>query len=128
MRIALVAHDDQKNSLLEWAKYNKETLKGHQLSATKTTGQLLSITEGFDIECLESGPFGGDIQIGARIVNGEVDILIFFWNPLESMAHDVDIRALLRIAVLHDIPVACNRATANFIISSPLMIKNLKGE
>lgn len=120
-RIGLVAHDNRKASLLEWAKYNKETLKKHVLIATQTTGQLLSITEQFNVECMESGPLGGDIQIGAKIVNGEIDILIFFWDPLESMAHDVDIRALLRIAVLHNIPVACNRSTADFLISSVLM-------
>lgn len=120
-RIALVAHDGRKQDLLEWAKYNKGTLSQHLLFATGTTGKILSRELGLDIKSFRSGPLGGDMQIGARIVEGDIDFLVFFWDPLEPQPHDPDVKALLRIAVLRNIPTACNRATADFMISSPLM-------
>ena len=120
-KIALVAHDNKKRDLVEWAKYNRVLLAHHQVYATGTTGQLLEQELGFPISKLQSGPLGGDQQIGAKIVNGEVDFLIFFWDPLEPMPHDPDVKALLRMAVVWNVPIACNRASADFMISSPLM-------
>jgi methylglyoxal synthase len=119
--IALIAHDNKKVDLLEWAKFNRETLAGHHLYATGTTGDLLSKELGLEITRYASGPLGGDQQIGARISEGKIDFLIFFWDALEPQPHDPDIKALLRLAVLWNIPTACNRATADFMISSPLM-------
>jgi methylglyoxal synthase len=120
-KIALVAHDNKKTDLLEWAKYNRILLAHHDLYATGTTGTALERELGFKINRLQSGPLGGDQQIGARIVDNEIDFLIFFWDPLEPQPHDPDVKALLRMAVVWNIPIACNRASADFMISSPLM-------
>ncbi len=119
--IALVAHDNKKADLLEWVRFNLETLRRHSLYATGTTGEMLSKELELDITRFASGPLGGDMQLGAAIADGKLDFLIFFWDPLEPQPHDPDIKALLRLAVLWNIPTACNRATADFIISSPLM-------
>ena len=120
-KIALIAHDNKKTDLLEWVKFNKGTLLQHELFATGTTGKIIEQELGSKVTIFESGPLGGDQQIGARIAEGGIDFLIFFWDPLESLSHDPDVKALLRMAVVWNIPTACNRASADFMISSPLM-------
>jgi methylglyoxal synthase len=120
-RIALVAHDNLKADLLEWAKFNRGTLAKHELHATGTTGALLAEELDLEVHRFLSGPLGGDQQIGAAIAEGWIDFVIFFWDPLEPHPHDVDVKALLRIAVVYNVPIACNRATADFVLSSPLL-------
>ena len=116
--IALVAHDHKKDLLIEWAKNNKERLSQHSLVATGTTGRMLIEMVGLDVKCLKSGPLGGDQQLGAMICEQQVDMLIFFWDPLEPQPHDPDVKALLRVSVLKNIPTASNRATADLLIHS----------
>jgi methylglyoxal synthase len=120
-RVALVAHDNKKQDLLEWAAFNRALLARHALHATGNTGRLLGEKLGLQVTTFHSGPLGGDQQIGARIVDRAIDVLIFFWDPLEPQPHDPDVKALLRITVVWNIPVACNRATADFLVSSSLM-------
>ncbi|MEG1499290.1 MAG: methylglyoxal synthase [Bacteroidales bacterium] len=135
-QIALVAHDNQKKDLKEWVEWNREILLKHRLVCTGTTGRIVQETlrpyaenrSEFDNQFtrLKSGPLGGDQQLGSMIVNGLIDMLIFFWDPMQPQPHDVDVKALLRITALYNIPTACNRSTADFLISSPLMNESYK--
>jgi len=120
-KIALVAHDNKKHDIVEWAEFNRVLLAHHKIYATGTTGTILEKELGLKINKLQSGPLGGDQQIGAKIVDNEIDFLIFFWDPLEPQPHDPDVKALLRMAIVWNIPIACNRASADFMISSSLM-------
>jgi methylglyoxal synthase len=131
--VALVAHDNCKKDLVEWVSWNWKLLLNHQLVCTGTTGRLVEEALArqrdeehplqFEVMRLKSGPFGGDQQLGAMIADGKIDVLIFFWDPMQPHPHDVDVKALLRISVLYNIPTACNRSTADYLISSPLMVE-----
>jgi methylglyoxal synthase len=120
-RIALIAHDNRKDDMLEWARLNRESLSSHELFGTGTTGGLIATQLGLPVTRFLSGPLGGDQQVGAAIAEGRLDLVIFFWDPLETQPHDVDVKALLRVTVVHNTPIACNRATADFLLSSPLL-------
>ena len=121
-RIALIAHDGRKADMTEWATFNRGTLGRCKLIATGTTGALIASETGLPVELLRSGPLGGDAQVGALLVDAQLDLVVFFWDPLTTQPHDVDVKALLRLAVLYNVPIACNRATADFLISSPLFL------
>ena len=121
--IALVAHDDRKGDILEWAEYNRDILADHVLYATGTTGRLLGDRLDLPVTCFQSGPLGGDQQIGALIASGDLDMLVFFWDPMSTQPHDSDVKALVRIAVVWNIPIACNRTSADYLITSPLLAK-----
>ena len=120
-RIVLIAHDNRKEDLLAWAEFNRGTLAAHELFATGTTGAIVAGALDLPVERFLSGPLGGDQQVGAAIAEGRLDMVVFFWDPLLSQPHDVDVKALLRIAVVHNVLIACNRATADFLLSSPLL-------
>lgn len=124
--IALIAHDHRKADLIDWCDYNSGSLSKHKLFGTGTTSSLISEKVGLDVHAFKSGPLGGDLQIGSAIAEGKIDIMIFFWDPLQTQPHDVDVKALLRIAVVYNIPVASNRSSADFIISSDLMDQSYK--
>lgn len=120
-RIALIAHDNCKSDLLDWARYNRGTLSRHELCGTGTTGGLIAEELGLEVRRFKSGPLGGDQQVGAGIADSRIDMVIFFWDALTPQPHDVDVKALLRLAVVYNVPIACNRATADFLLSSPLL-------
>ncbi|MEZ4388946.1 MAG: methylglyoxal synthase [Candidatus Krumholzibacteriia bacterium] len=124
--IALVAHDHRKADLADWVRYNAGSLSRHKLVCTGTTGAKLAkvLDDGVDMVLLKSGPLGGDLQLGAMISEGKIDVLVFFWDPMEPQPHDVDVKALLRIAVVYNVPVACNRSTADYLVSSPLLAED----
>lgn len=119
--IALIAHDHRKNDLIDWCDFNKGSLSKHNLFGTGTTGSLIAEKVGLDVTQFNSGPLGGDLQIGAAIAENKIDMMIFFWDPLQAQPHDVDVKALLRIGVLYNIPMACNRSSADFLISTELL-------
>jgi methylglyoxal synthase len=123
-RIALIAHDNKKRELIEWVKFNRAVMMDCEIFATGTTGKMLESEAGVNVKRLLSGPLGGDLQIGALIADGKVDVLIFFWDPLEPLPHDPDIKALLRLAVVWNIPLACNRATADYLFTSSLLFSD----
>jgi len=127
-QIALVAHDAQKANLIEWAKFNRGTLVGHTLWGTGTTGAMLEAALGLSVHKLLSGPLGGDQQVGAMIVEGKIDLLIFFWDPLKAQPHDPDVKALLRLAAVWNIPMATNEATADFLMDCPHMNQKISVE
>ena len=126
--IALVAHDNRKKDLIEWVEWNWHELVKHELVCTGTTGRMVEETliqkaenrKGVHVKKLKSGPLGGDQQLGAMVSEGKIDILVFFWDPMQPQPHEMDVKALLRITVLYNVPTACNRSTADFLISSPL--------
>ncbi len=120
LKVALIAHDAKKKEILEWCKHNEIFLSEMELCATGTTGKLISENTKLHIKKYASGPLGGDQQIGSLIVDGKIDMLIFFWDPLSSQPHDVDVKALLRLAVLNNVLIACNRKTADYLITSNL--------
>ncbi len=122
-RIVLIAHDAKKNDMIEWARFNRESLSSRNLYATRSTGREIEKMVGLAVHLLLPGPEGGDAQAGAMIAEGSVDMIVFLWDPLSPQPHDVDVKALLRLAVLHDVPIACNRRTADFLISSPLFLE-----
>lgn len=122
--IALIAHDHRKMDLLDWAEFNSEFLKNHNLFGTGTTGALVAQKLNLPVYTFKSGPLGGDLQIGTAIVDNEIDMMIFFWDPLQAQPHDVDVKALQRIAIVYNIPLACNRSSADFLITSSLMNSN----
>ena len=121
--IALIAHDNKKNDIIAWAKENKKKLEQYQLCGTGTTAKLISEATGLDVKGYLSGPYGGDLQIGAKVAEKQIDIVIFFWDPLQAQPHDPDVKALLRIAALYDIPIATNKSSADYILHSELLIK-----
>jgi methylglyoxal synthase len=123
-RIALVAHDNRKGDLLEWAEFNRDILADHILYATGTTGRLLGGQLDLPVTCFQSGPLGGDQQIGALIASGRLDMLVFFWDPMSPQPHDSDVKALVRVAVVWNIPIACNRTSADYLITSPLLTQS----
>eukprot|EP00039_Didymoeca_costata_P021724 m.345302 g.345302 ORF g.345302 m.345302 type:complete len:163 (-) comp26052_c0_seq1:599-1087(-) len=122
--IALIAHDHRKIDLLDWAEFNRDHLAEHNLFGTGTTGLLVADKLKLPVYKFKSGPLGGDLQIGTAIVQNEIDVMIFFWDPLQAQPHDVDVKALQRIAIVYNIPIACNRSSADFLITSPLMNNN----
>lgn len=119
-RVCLIAHDARKMDLVDWVKNNRTMLDNCKLWATKSTGELVALETGLSITCLLSGPYGGDSQVGTMIAENKLDLVVFFWDPLSPQPHDVDVKALLRLAVLHNVPIACNRATADMLISSSM--------
>lgn len=126
--IVLIAHDARKKDMIEWARFNRESLAGRSIYATRSTGEEIVQEVGLPVHLLLHGPQGGDAQVGAMIAEGKADLVVFLWDPLSPQPHDVDVKALLRLAVLHDVPTACNRRTADFLISSPLFVEDAFSE
>jgi methylglyoxal synthase len=121
LRIALIAHDGQKRDMREWAEWNKKLLSGFEIFATESTGEMVADATGLPVELLLSGPLGGDAQVGAMIARRELDVVVFFWDPLSTQPHAADVQSLIRLAVLHGVAIACNRRTADLVITSPLL-------